>query len=139
MPGPTIADADSALQTAGYEPDAPERWESTLAEMTDLISAELQTSGIKQDIAGLAARLACRLCEAMGGRMYYIPRGASLERARRDLEIFTTHDGTRLGPNGVHALARRHGLSEIYVYRILARQLEMRRGKSQAELKLNPG
>lgn len=139
MPKPTIADADSALQTAGYEPDAPERWESTLAEMTDLLGAELHAAGIRQDAATLAARLACRLCEAMGGRMYYIPRAANLKRARRDLEISATYDYTRLGPNGIHALARRHGLSEIYVYRILARQLEMRQCKDQAELNLNPG
>lgn len=118
-------------------PDVPERWESTLAEMTDLLIVELRANGIQHDAPHLAMKLAIKLCEAMGGRMYYIPLGANMRRAKRDLEIFSSHDGTRLGPNGVHALARRHGLSEIYVYRILARQLEMRRGQAQGELKLN--
>ena len=70
----------------------------------------------------------------MGGRMYYIPKAANLERAKRDLAIWTAHDGTRTGPMGVQALAQRHGLSEIHVYRILSRQWEMRRRQGQGEL-----
>ena len=66
--------------------------------------------------------------------MYYIPKAANLDRARRDLEIASSHDGTRTGPQGVLSLAQRHNLSEIHVYRILDRQRELRRRQMQGEL-----
>ena len=123
---------------AVYAPDddsaPPARWEQGMAEIADLLAAELQAAGVSGAHGPLGARLACRLCAYMGGRMYYIPKAANLDRARRDLEIASSHDGTRTGPQGVLALAQRHNLSEIHVYRILDRQRELRRRHVQGEL-----
>ena len=123
------------------EIDEPERWEKGMAEIADLLADELRQAGevmktpvLARDARPLAARLAARLFACIGGSSWYIPKGASLERARRDLEIYAAHDGTRVGPNGVEALCRRYRLSEVHIYRILARQLAMRRQRHQGEL-----
>ena len=79
--------------------------------------------------AGGSSRIAevARMAEAMT-----LFRASAI--ARRDLEIASSHDGTRTGPQGVLALAQRHNLSEIHVYRILDRQRELRRRQMQGEL-----
>lgn len=117
-------------------PDLPvEHWERGMAEMADLLADELRQAQVDVPPA-LAGRLAWRICREFGGKSWYIPKGEKLERARRELTIYAEHDGTRHGPNGIVALAARHGLSEIYVYRLLDRQRELRRKQLQSELGL---
>ena len=121
--------------------DEPERWEKGMAEIADLLADELRQAGeamkapfLPTDARALAARLAARLFTCLGGSIWYIPKGANLERARRDLEISSAHDGTRAGPNGTEALCRRYRLSEVHIYRILERQRRMERQRRQADL-----
>ena len=99
--------------------EKPNRAESLLSEMSELIASELAAHGITQ--AGeLAAACVGRLAKALGGCQFYLPRGVALERHLRDLAIRQEHDGTVDGPRGVATLARKHDLSELTVYRILA-------------------
>jgi Mor family transcriptional regulator len=128
-PAPYQADTEDDLL------GAPERWEKGLAEIADLLAEELRAAGFAAT-PDLPGRLAFRLCKAFGGQQWYIPKAASLERARRDDALFRAHDGTRHGPNGVVALAQQAGLSEIYLYRLLDRQRELRRKQVQPELGL---
>lgn len=126
---------DPAVYAADDDNAQPARWEQGMAEIADLLAEELRAAGFAAT-PDLPGRLAFRLCKAFGGQQWYIPKAASLERARRDDALFRAHDGTRHGPNGIVALAARHGLSEIYVYRLLDRQRELRRKQLQPELGL---
>ena len=99
--------------------DTPSRAENLLQEMASIIKDELAARGIAQ--AGeLAAACVGRLAKALGGCQFYLPRGVALERHLRDLAIRQEHDGTHDGANGILSLAKRHNLSELTVYRILA-------------------
>ena len=104
------------------EPDGPmPTWEIAMREIADSVRAELLKAP-PDDPARLAARITARLCRELGGARFYWPRGDAMDRAARDLEIRAAHDGTADGPRGVRALARQYGLSEVHVWRILARR-----------------
>ena len=99
--------------------EKPSRAESLLSEMSELIASELAARGIASP-GELAAACVGRLAKALGGCQFYLPKGAGLDRHLRDLAICACHDGTVDGPRGVATLARKHGLSELSVWRILA-------------------
>ncbi len=93
----------------------------TLLELASYTRDELRLAGIEGEQAGeLTARIIRRLVRELGGCQLYMPRMAALDKLRRDAEIAAAHDGTYHGENGILALARRHGLSSVHVYRILA-------------------
>jgi len=100
--------------------DTPSRAEGLLSDMSELIASELAAHGIAQP-GELAAACVGRLARSLGGCQFYLPRGVALERHLRDLAIRQEHDGTHDGANGILSLAKRHNLSELTVYRILAR------------------
>lgn len=89
---------------------------------------ELTHLAIEEAAHGLSeaakTRLANRITEGFldlwGGTSVYLPKLDSLHRARRDREIARTFDGTVDGVNGIKALASRHGLSTIHVYRLIS-------------------
>jgi Mor family transcriptional regulator len=112
----------------------PERWESTLADIADVLITELAQAGTP-DAKALGCRLTLKLCQERGGAMFYLPRGDSLRRAVRDLEIWHDYDGTVMGKSGSVALAKRYALSEIHIYRIVARQRGLHRAQTQSELR----
>lgn len=89
-PAPYQADTDDDLLSA------PERWEKGMAEIADLLADELRQAGVTRP--SLPGQLAYRLCRDMGGTTWYIPKGAAMRRALRDLAIHAEHDGTRHGP-----------------------------------------
>lgn len=101
--------------------EKPNRAESLLSEMSELIASELAARGIASP-GELAAACVGRLAKALGGCQFYLPKGAGLDRHLRDVQIRASHDGTVDGPRGVTALARQHGLTEICVWRVLAKQ-----------------
>lgn len=88
--------------------------------------------------AALAQRLTQQFIRLWGGSYLYIPVGTRIDtrrgvsaagntladrsraRARRETRIRAEHDEN--DPLSVHRLARRYGLSEIAVYRILSNQ-----------------
>jgi Mor family transcriptional regulator len=59
----------------------------------------------------------------MGGALIYMPRDLSAKIATRDAQIFAEYEHT---PESVSALARRFGLSEVHVYRVLEKQRQLR-------------
>lgn len=103
--------------------EVPERLGSSLAELADLAAAELlraRPTTERAEARRLGARIAARLCLEVGGT--YLPRGQALARAVLHLTIWSEHDGTTGGPNGIRALARRYGLTDPSVWRIIRRE-----------------
>lgn len=114
-------DPDDFPARAGDLP--AERWPEQIADLADYAADELARAGLDAPQARrLGARVAARLCVELGGARYYWPKGDALVRAMRDLSLWALHDGTTHGPAGVVALARRHGLTEVHLRRILAEQ-----------------
>jgi Mor family transcriptional regulator len=110
---PTTTDMEQALpRSAG-----------TLREMFDVASDELvKHHHLDPHQAGaMAASVIVRWARDFGGIQMYLPRGDSLERLARNLEICRLHDGTVKGPQGINALAQRYGLTEIHIWRVLAK------------------
>lgn len=64
------------------------------------------------------------LIERFHGHQIYIPLAAYDKRRYRDKAIAASYDGTRLS---IKRLAKRYRITEIHVYRILARELGPRR------------
>ncbi len=112
---------------------SPGRWERGMAEIAETIIAELNRLGIA-DANHVGCQVAIRLCQERGGTYWYIPRGEGLTRALRDMAIWHEHDGTVSGAQGIEALARRHGMTEISVWRILAQQRALHVKRVQGEL-----
>lgn len=113
----------------------PERWEKTMADIADILVDELHRTGVQQARL-LGNRLTFALSQHLGGTQIYFPRGDAIRRASRDLGIWLEYDGTVMGPDGSVALARRYNLSEIYIYRIIARQRGLHRSETQTALEL---
>lgn len=95
------------------------RAESLLAEMASIAKAELSGHGIA-NAGELAGKVVAAIARHLGGTQTYLPKGAALDRLTRDTAIRISHDGTRDSANGILSLAKRHGLSELTIYRILA-------------------
>jgi Mor family transcriptional regulator len=115
----------------------PQRWPRQMAELTDLLADEaLRTRPeLGPELArALAGRQMARLAREFGGGNFYLPKGDALERALRDIRVWSDFDGTTDGPGGAETLARREGLSTIYVYRILAAQRDLHRARVQGDL-----
>lgn len=133
---------DDYLAAAAVLAIDPAAWPRELADLTDYLADEL-THALPGHPApapdpaaarALAGRLVARLGREYGGTTLYLPKGLALERSLRDLRIWSDYDGTVDGPHGIEALARREGLSTIYVYRVLATQREAQRRKRQPDL-----
>ena len=96
----------------------------------------MQRLSFARSLWRLGRKLAFALSQAIGGTQIYLPRGDAIRRASRDLGIWMEYDGTVMGANGSVALSQRYGLSEIYIYRIIARQRGLHRTEHQPELML---
>lgn len=108
--------------------EVPERMGVILAELAELVADELlraRPGTERAEARRLGARIAARLCLEVGGT--YLPRGQALERAVLHITIWSEHDNTVDGPNGIRALARRHGITEPSVWRIIRRERERHR------------
>lgn len=107
-------------------------WEGSLGEMLDITAAALARVGERSDRArDLAAAAISALASAMGGRVFYLPKGDRLKAALRDRAMWSAYDGK---PETVERLAKQHGVTVISAYRILARQRELHRRKTQPGL-----
>lgn len=113
----------------------PGRWEKTMADIADVLVEELRRAGV-EGAQCLGRKLAFALSQAIGGTQIYLPRGDAIRRASRDLGIWLEYDGTVMGPNGSVALSQRYGMSEIHIYRIIARQRGLHRHETQQALML---
>jgi Mor family transcriptional regulator len=86
--------------------------------------------GVDQALAELLGdEIATRFSSQFGGELTYIPKGRVFRTSklhRRIWEEFTGHNHTEL--------ARRHQVSVIHIYRIVARERERDRAERQAQL-----
>lgn len=96
------------------------RAEGLLQEMASIVQAELGNHAIS-NASELAGQIVASIGRHLGGQQIYLPRGQAAERLARDISIRQEYDFSPAGPHGVKALAKRHGLSELAIYRILAR------------------
>jgi len=121
----TAPDAAALADAAAALPD--DRLPAQMREIADICANELYRTapGLSPaDCRALGVCVAARLARDLGGASYYWPKSDALERTLRDLSLWAHHDGTVDGPLGIRALARQHGLTDIYVWRILARERE---------------
>lgn len=77
-----------------------------------------------EDRTAIAERIMSVFFELWGGTTVYIPKNALQSNEGRDQAIFDAYDGTT---ESIRLLARRHGLSTIHIYRILAAERGRRR------------
>lgn len=114
------------------DPEIRARWPQALVDMLDVMANALARQIDDQDQARKLATVALRaLARYHGGRMFYLPKGDSLERALRDKAIWEAHDGRRAT---VQELAARHGLTEQQIYSILREQRALHRRRIQPTL-----
>lgn len=107
-------------------PTEQERWPELLKDFHDVLKHEL--GRCDADIM-LAPRLLLAICEHLGGCQVYIPRGDSLKRTVRDMQIWNEFNG-----HNVDDLARRHQMSFVSIYKALARMRALERKRRQPDL-----
>ncbi len=100
--------------------DAFTQNDDALNTIASVINDELGKAGITH-ARTLAASCTARLARDLGG--CYVPKGVTNQRVIRDAQIRALHDGTH---DSVVSLARQFGLSEVHIYRILARRVQPR-------------
>lgn len=93
-------------------------WPQALTDMVTIVAAAYQREGQDAESAREQAFTAVRaLAQYHGGRMFYLPKGESLDRAIRDRRIFE-----EMGKRSAKDLAVAHGLTEQRVYEIYREQ-----------------
>jgi Mor family transcriptional regulator len=100
-------------------------WPVLLEEMADVVERVLAHHRIDTNRRHLALEIMLSMGDHFGGRQFYIPRGESIRRERRDHQIFL-----RLGPEKASSLAAEFRLSEATVYRIAKQQHAAQRKKN---------
>lgn len=94
-----------------------------LVELADHIEAVLRELQSPPEQASHAAfEIVRRFAASTGGTSIYIPKVDQLLRYGRDEEIVREFRG-----DNVKAIARKYGISEVWVYAIIRRQRELRR------------
>lgn len=77
----------------------------------------------------VAFEIVRRFAEAAGGTTLYIPKVDQLLRHERDAAIYDSFTGAN-----VQALARKYGISEVWIYAIIRRQRQLRRAQTEPAL-----
>jgi len=101
------------------------RWPETLRHLVDVL-ASYNERGLRmshKQAADDAAERVFLIADYLGGRNLYLPRGAALRRAARDALIFRLVESLPKDE-----VCRMWGLSEIYLYKIIAEQKRLTRG-----------
>lgn len=104
-------------------------WPQSLADLVDVMEAELARQGIVSEPRAAARKLAVAMSHYMGGRAYYLPTGARMTNAIRDDVIYNEFNG-----RNIEQLRRRYGLSQPQLYNIIARQRRLHARRRQADL-----
>lgn len=100
-------------------------------------SVELLTARLRTELPDLSAELVEELAKACvhdithlhGGSYMYIPKDLGLDLSKRDYRIFDEFDGSN-----VHELAKRYGLTPMWIRTILAKVKTARLRASQGQL-----
>lgn len=107
------------------DPSVLARWEGSLMEMVELAEHALrETLGEQEIVPQLARQVVLQICDTIGGRVIYLPRGTKLRTAMRDAAIFRDW---REGKSSIPGLVRKHRLAMQTVYDIIARQRALHR------------
>jgi Mor family transcriptional regulator len=95
-------------------------WQGTLGDIHATIAAILREQGhTAEQVSRLSGQLAMALCTTLGGRVVYLPRGESVRRAIRDVQLFTDW---REQAQSIASLAAKYRLSVQTVYDIISKQ-----------------
>lgn len=107
-------------------PEYPE----LLADLAMQVHAVLIHAGIEPEMASKIARdCAERVRQDWGGQIIYVPIGQGFETMQRWQEIWGKFKG-----DNYDELAREYELTEVHVYRIIARMREAERRARQSDL-----
>lgn len=92
----------------------------------------IEEGGLDPERAGhLGYLIMRRFAEACGGGSVYVPKADAILRHERDLAIWHEFDGANHG-----ALARKYGVTEIHVYRIVKAMRAQDAARRQGRLDL---
>jgi len=120
---PLALDADLAALPLELE----RIWPKLLVDMLDVARAALMDAGAREGRARDIAIIVLRaLARYHGGRSAYLPTGDTLEDALKHYRIW--HES---GKTSVRELSEKYGLSEVHIYRIVARQRNLVRARAQ--------
>ena len=118
-------------------PDGREGWRQSvppfLADIADAAAHTLrEVAGMEAEQADyLGYHIMRTIAERVGGAQVYIPKVDSIERCARDVAIWRDFRG-----HNTKELARRYGVTEIHVYRIVKRMRALDLAKRQQKLDL---
>ncbi len=112
---------------------AATQWPTELRTLFDVLhEVSLGLGDSAPDAAARAALAVLAIATNMGGRGVYLPRGESLRVAVRDRQMYAEFSGG--GGDEVKRLATKHDLTDIHVYRILAREHKASVARRQGDL-----
>ncbi|QSX32605.1 transcriptional regulator [Shewanella avicenniae] len=92
------------------------RWPATLQSLCEVLRVTLDAEKVENS-KHLSEAMAIALSSYLGGRDLYMPNGARLKTALRDIRIWREFKG-----NNLEQLAREHGLTERRISEIVAEQ-----------------
>ncbi|EMQ6642039.1 hypothetical protein RXE51_005971 [Pseudomonas aeruginosa] len=111
-------------------PEIRAKWPKALADLVSVIEAAHLRAGDAPDVAQRRAFLTVRaLSNYAGGRQLYMPKGDVLDRALRDIKIWSRYNG-----RNVDDLVAEFNLGFGQVYTIIAEQRELHRQRIQPSL-----
>ncbi len=112
---------------------AATQWPTELRTLFDVLhTVALGFGDSASDAAARSATAVVAIAQNMGGRGVYLPRGESLMVAVRDRQMYAQFSGG--GGDEVKRLATQHDLTDIHVYRILAREHKASVARRQGDL-----
>lgn len=121
---PLTPDADLARLPAEIEC----HWPKMLVDMLDVARDALAHAGANEERAREIAIIVMRaLARYHGGHSFYLPRGLALEMALKNYRIFL-----EMGKLSIHELSVKYGMSEVHIYRIIAKQRALARDRARA-------
>jgi Mor family transcriptional regulator len=110
-------------------PDAPPRYVQEMTEIEAHIGAALLHEGIPEHQAvRLTGAVVKGLCQTLGGRQVYFPRGEARNTQARNAAMLAEFDPAN-STASVRHLAEKYQLTEIAVYRCLAAARAARRAE----------
>ena len=123
---PLALDADLVAFPAELE----RIWPKLLVDMLDVSRAALMNAGAADARAREIAIIVLRaLARYHGGRSAYLPTGDALDEALMHYRIWQES-----GKLSVRELSEKYEVSEVHVYRVIARQRQLARARVQPDL-----
>lgn len=114
--------------------EAKRKWPKDLVALLDIYQAALMRLGYTvEQSSRIAHALISELAVYCGGRYIYLPKGDALEKAIRDVRLFTDWRDNQHTPD---MLVRKYKISLQHVYRIIDEQRKYHINKIQPQLPL---